>query len=62
MKVITEFTKLGYNMCLGENINTLCSRTDERVTTRPDGTNDEVQVNLAGLLAAERSFLCSILG
>ena len=39
-------------MCRGENLNTLCSRTDERVKTRSDGSNGEVQVNLAGLLAA----------
>ena len=40
------------SMCHGENLNTLSSRTDERVKTRSDGLNDEVQVNLAGLLAA----------
>ena len=35
-----------------ENLNTLCSRMDERVKTCSDGLNGEVQVNLAGLLAA----------
>ena len=39
-------------MCRWKNLNTLCSRTNERVTTCSDDMNVEVQVNHAGLLAA----------
>ena len=41
-----------FYICCGESLNTLSSRTDERVKTHSDGSNGEVQVNLAGLLAA----------